>query len=349
MNRILLADDDRVNLRVLEAFLKPLGHELMLARDGMEAWELVQQTSPDLILLDVMMPRLDGFEVAKRIKENECTKSIPVVMVTALTDVEKRVIAYDAGADDFLTKPVDRIELLARVRSLLKVKEYHDHLRNHREHLEQEVQERTRELRLATDKIIRASLDTIFRLATASEYRDDDTGAHIRRMSSYSAMIARSMDLSNAEVENIRHAAPMHDVGKIGIPDAILLKPGELTGDEWKIMKDHTIIGRNILKDSESEIIQLAEIIALNHHERWDGSGYPNGLKGNEIPMVGRIVAVADVFDALMSDRPYKKAFAFDHSLQILQDEKGSHFDPEVMDAFFSVQEEILQICKEHL
>jgi putative two-component system response regulator len=341
MHRILLVDDDRVNLRVLEAFLKPFGYELILAHDGLEALDLVEQVAPDLILLDVMMPKLDGYEVARRIKQNEHTQMIPIVMVTALSDVDKRVIGFDAGADDFLTKPVDRIELLARVRSLIKVKEYNDHLRNHRERLEREVQERTKDLKIAMEKIINASLDTIYRLATAADYRDDETGAHIRRMSLYSAAVARAIGLSAMEADNILHAAPMHDVGKIGIPDAVLLKPGKLSHDEWVIMKAHTVIGQNILKESDSEIIRLAEVIALNHHERWDGSGYPGNLKGNDIPLAGRIVAIADVFDALMSERPYKEAYPLEKSLRILQEEKGTHFDPDVVDAFFSVENEI--------
>lgn len=348
MQKILLVDDDPVNLRVLEAFLKPMGYELYLARDGEDALNVARQVLPDLILLDVMMPKMDGFEVAKQLKLKDETQIIPIVFVTALSETENRVTGYNAGADDFLTKPVDRMELWARVRSLLKVKEYHDHLRQHKERLEAEVQERAKDLEGAMKRIVKASLDTIYRLSLASDYRDDDTGAHIKRMSLYSAAVARAIGLPGNYADNILYASPMHDVGKIGIPDNILLKPGKLDSDEWVVMKSHTLIGQGILKDSDSEIIQLAEIIALNHHEKWDGSGYPGGLAGEEIPLPGRIVAIADVFDALTSDRPYKKAFSLDESLAILRKDSGRHFDPDIVDVFFTVREEIIIIKEKY-
>ena len=341
---ILVVDDEKLNRRLLEALLLPLGYEVILAVDGQEALEKVNDTPPDVILLDIMMPGFDGFDVAKKLKADEKTRIIPIIMVTSLNDIESRVRALEAGADDFLSKPVDKSELLARVRSSLQVKAYHDHMLNYQNELETEVEKRTEELRQAFETIKTASLDTIHRLSRASEYKDEDTGAHIKRMSSYAAAIARQMGLGEDEVEAILYAAPMHDAGKIGIPDNVLLKPGKLDPAEWEIMKQHTTIGGKILSGSDSEFIKLAEVIALTHHEKWDGSGYPLGLKGSAIPLAGRITAIADVFDALMSKRPYKEPFSLEKSFAIIQEGKGSHFDPEVVEAFFAVEKEILVI-----
>jgi putative two-component system response regulator len=287
---------------------------------------------------------MDGFEVARRLKKEKTTGIIPIVMVTALRGVDDRVRALEAGADDFLTKPVDKTELKARVQSLIKVKAYNDHMRDYQKELETEIAKRTEQLRLAFEKIKAASLDTIYRLSRAAEYKDEDTGAHIIRMSNYSAAVAREMGQNNKTVESILLAAPMHDVGKIGTPDRILLKPGKLDADEWEIMKLHAVIGGNILGGSDAGFIKLAEMIALTHHEKWDGSGYPKGLKGSKIPLAGRIVAIADVFDALTSKRPYKQPFSLEKSFGIIKDGRGNHFDPDVVDAFFSIMDEILSI-----
>ncbi len=347
--KILVVDDEVRNLRLMEAMLMPLGYEVILAGDGEEALEKVREIPPDVILLDVMMPRMDGFEVARRLKEDEETTIIPIVMVTALREVSDRVKALEVGADDFLSKPVERTELRARVQSLVKVKAYNDHMRDYQKELEAEVARRTEQLRQAFEKIKAASLETIFRLSRAAEYKDEDTGAHIQRMSHYAATVARKMGLDESTVETILYASPMHDVGKIGIPDHILLKPGKLNLDDWEIMKQHTIIGGKILEGSEAGFIELAEVIALTHHEKWDGSGYPEELKGSEIPLAGRIVALADVFDALTSKRPYRRLpFSVEESFDIIKEGQGSHFDPEVMDAFFAVTDEILSIKEEH-
>lgn len=347
--RILVVDDEDWNLRLMEAMLIPLDYEVILAGDGEEALQKVREIPPDVILLDVMMPKMDGFEVARRLKGEEETQIIPIVMVTALREVEDRVKALEVGADDFLSKPVERTELRARVRSLLKVKAYNDHMRDYQKELEAEVARRTEQLQQAFEKIKAASLDTIYRLSRAAEYKDEDTGAHIQRMSHYAAAVARQMGLDESAVETILYAAPMHDVGKIGIPDHILLKPGKLDLDEWEIMKQHTIIGGRILEGSDAEFIQLAEVIALTHHEKWDGSGYPKGLKGSEIPLAGRIVAIADVFDALTSKRPYRRQpFSLGKTFGIIREGRGSHFDPEVVDAFFAIKDEILSIKEEH-
>lgn len=341
---ILVVDDEDRNLRLMETLLLSLGYEVILARDGGEALERVQLTPPDLILLDIMMPGLDGYEVARRLKRDEEAKIIPIVMVTVLEALEDRIKALEVGADDFLHKPVDKAELRARVQSLLKVKAYHDHMRDHQKKLEAEVERRTEQLRQAFENIKRASLDSIYLLSRAAEYKDEDTGAHILRMSNYAAAIARKLGLSERAIESIIYAAPMHDVGKIGIPDHILLKPGKLDPDEWEIMKQHTTMGRSILKGPETGFIKLAETIALTHHEKWDGTGYPEGLKAGEIPQAGRITAIADVFDALTSKRPYKEPFSLDKAFAIIKEDRGKHFDPEAVDAFFAVQDKIVSI-----
>jgi putative two-component system response regulator len=342
--KILIADDEERNLRLMEAMLTPLGHEVHLARNGREALGRAGEIHPDLILLDIMMPGMDGYQVLKSLKENENTQLVPVVMVTALREKEERVKALEVGADDFLTKPVEKTELRARVRSLLRVKEYHDRLLDHQRELETEVSRRTEQLSQALERLKRSSLETIYRLSRAAEFRDEETSAHLKRMSRYSAVVAENLGLNNRTVESILCAAPMHDVGKIGIPDHILLKPGKLDDDEWRIMKQHTVIGARILEGSDTGFIKLAQIIAYTHHERWNGKGYPEGIAGRAIPLVGRIVAIADVFDALTSRRPYKEPFPVERAFKIIKEERGEHFDPEVVDAFFSGQDEILYI-----
>ena len=344
--RILIVDDEPVNIRLLDAILTPLGYESIAAASGEEALEVAHREMPDVIVMDVMMRGMNGFDAARAIKNNEQTQIIPVVMVTALQSVEDRVRALEAGADDFLTKPVDRTELRARVRSLVKVKAYNQHMRDHQTQLELEVRKHTEQLREAFEKVQAASLDTITRLSMAAEYKDEDTGSHIQRMSHYSALVARRLGLDDETVESILYAAPMHDIGKIGIPDRILLKPGKLDAGEWIIMKTHTTIGAEILSAGEG-FVALGEVIARTHHEKWDGSGYPEGLAGEDIPVAGRIVAVADVFDALTSRRPYKEPFSIEKSLAIIREGRGSHFQPEIVDIFEEVLEDVLDI-KEH-
>ncbi len=343
---ILVVDDQELNQRVMAAMLKPLGYGVVQARTGLEALELVEATRPDLILMDVMMPLMDGFEATRRLKANPDTMHIPVVMVTSLSEVDDRVAAMEAGAEDFLSKPVDKTELRARVRSLLKVKAYHDHMINYQRELEEEVARRTEDLRKAFARIRKVSLDTIVRLSRAAEYKDEDTGTHITRMSKYAVLVARGLGLNERTVESILYAVPMHDVGKIGIPDQILLKPGPLTAEEWEVMKRHTTIGARILAGADPGFLRLAEVIALNHHEKWDGSGYPRGLKGKAIPLAGRITAIADVFDALTSHRPYKKALPREKALEIVTKGRGGHFDPQVVDAFLAVKHEVFEIME---
>jgi putative two-component system response regulator len=347
-HRILAVDDEERNLLVIKAMLAPLGHEIVLARDGYEGLAIASQDHIDLILLDVTMPGIDGFKVASQLKHNEATKMIPIVMVTALGDVEHRVKALEAGADDFLCKPVDSTELQVRVRTLLQVKAYHDHMRNYQQELETEVTKRTAELAAAFRKLRTSAMDTVNRLSAAAEYRDEDTGSHIVRIGLSAAAIARTLGLDADTVDRMLYSAPMHDIGKIGIPDHILLKPGKLDPDEWTIMKQHTLIGAKILAGSDHGFIQTGEQIARTHHEKWDGSGYPEGLSGPDIPIEGRITAIADVFDALTTERPYKEAFSLEKSLGIVVDGRGTHFDPEVVDAFLESKDEILAIKAQH-
>jgi cyclic di-GMP phosphodiesterase len=346
--KILIVDDERSNQMLMEAILLPLGYKILMAGDGIEAVEMARENTPDLILMDIMMPRMNGFDATKKLKDAEDTNIIPIVMVTALRDVEDRIRALEAGADDFLSKPIDKTELRARVQSLLKVKSYNDYMRNHQAELENAVVTRTLQLQKAFEQVKTASLESIFRLTRASEYKDEDTGAHIMRISHYAKVVAIKMGLNDQDVESILYASPMHDVGKIGIPDRVLLKPGKLEPEEWQTMIKHTTIGKKILENSSTDFIKRAEEIAISHHEKWDGSGYPNGLRGEDIPLSGRIIAVVDVFDALTSSRPYRKEpFPLEKVFTILEEGRENHFDPEVLDAFFDVIDKILEIKEE--
>ncbi len=341
---ILVVDDEQWNRKLMDSMLTPLGYRVDLAANGEEALRKAAAVAPDAILLDLIMPGMDGFETTRRLKEDQRFGQIPIIIVTASREEDSRIRALEIGADDFLTKPVNRSELLARLRNHLKLKAYQDRLLYHQVELEEKVTERTRELRQSFEKIKEASLETIQRLTRAAEYRDEDTGDHIQRMSLLAAAVARRMGLEEQVVENLLYATPMHDIGKIGIPDRILTKPGKLDPGEWKIMKQHTLIGARILEGSTIGFLRLGKVIALTHHERWDGSGYPNGLAGKGIPLVGRIVAIADVFDALTTKRPYKEAFSLQKSFSIIEEGNGSHFDPSVVRAFFSVQDEVIDI-----
>lgn len=341
--RILVVDDTPENIDILGALLKE--YKRSFALDGQSALEKAKSdTPPDLILLDIMMPGMDGYEVCAKLKMDESTRSIPVIFVTALGEVADEAKGFAIGALDYITKPFKPAVVKERVKTHLSLKLATQELENQNALLEAKVRERTQLLEQALKKLQDVSLETIVRLSRAAEYKDDDTATHILRMSHYSAAVARAMGLSEKEVTNILHAAPMHDIGKIGIPDRILLKPGKLDDEEWKIMRKHSYMGTKILCGSESEVIKLGEIVAYTHHEKWDGNGYPRRLKGEDIPLAGRIVAIADVFDALTSKRPYKEPFSLEKSFRIVRESDGTHFDPEVVKAFFSVESEILEI-----
>nr|WP_320191535.1 HD domain-containing phosphohydrolase [uncultured Desulfobacter sp.] len=338
---ILIVEDSLENIDVLAGILRK-DYRLKIAISGEKALRIVANgDAPDLILLDIQMPGIDGYEVCRRLKEDPVTRQIPVIFVTALSSVKEEEKGFALGCVDYIIKPVSPPIVRQRIKT-------HMALYDQNRILEEKVGQRTQQLRNAFLRIKESSLETIHILSKAAEYRDEDTGSHIYRIGNYSAVIAGEMGLSEKIVESILYAAPMHDVGKIGIPDSILLKPEALTADEFNIMKQHTLIGAKILENSKTEFIRLGEVIALTHHEWWNGKGYPSGLKEKEIPLEGRIVAVADVFDALTTKRPYKKPFSLDDSFRIIEENRGLQFDPEVVDAFFSIKDEILKIREKY-
>jgi len=334
---ILVVDDTPENIDILGGILGR-DYKIKFAINGEKALKIARaKNPPDLILLDIMMPGIDGYEVCRQLKQHDGTNKIPVIFVTAMNEVKDEEKGFKIGGVDYITKPISAPIVRERVKTHLA-------LYDQNRVLEQKVLERTAELKDAFETIKNTSLDTIFRLSRAAEYKDEDTGSHILRMSNYAAAVARKMELNEEMVEGILYAAPMHDIGKIGIPDHILLKPGKLDPDEWEIMKQHTANGGRILEGSGAEFIKLGRVIALTHHEKWDGSGYPKGLKGTQIPLAGRIAAISDVFDALTSKRPYKEAFSLKKSCDIIREGRGSCFDPDVADAFFKAEDEIFEI-----
>jgi len=344
---ILVVDDDPINRRVLCKYLQGMGHHVLSAESGPDALGLMSE-NVDLVLSDVVMPEMDGFALTRLLRANPLWEHIPVVMVTTLGDRQARLEAVQAGAVDYIGKPLDETELRIRVSAILLTKEKSDEVRWFQAELAAMVEERTLALRTALSQLQEASLEVVHRLSAAAESRDPETGAHLVRMSNYCVLIAARLGLCEQDIDVLRHASPMHDVGKIAVPDAVLMKPGPLTGDEWRIMREHPAYGARILANSGNRLLQAGEEIALTHHERFDGSGYPHGLKGAAIPLFGRICAVADVFDALTSKRPYKPPYAAEHSLSVMADGRGSHFDPEILDAFFAGTDEAMAVLRRH-
>ncbi|WP_394236517.1 response regulator [Pseudomonas anguilliseptica] len=314
---LLLVDDEATNLQVLRHILQE-DYRLLFAKDGGKALEMAERERPDLILLDVMMPGMTGYEVCQALKAQAHLEAVPVIFVTALADVEDEARGFAVGAVDYITKPISPPIVRARVRTHLSL--------------------------VRMDELRQTRLQIVQRLGMAAEYKDNETGLHVIRMSHFSKVLALAAGFSEAAAEELLNAAPMHDVGKIGIPDAVLRKPGKLDEQEWAVMRQHVEIGARIIGEHASGLLRTAQRIALSHHEKWDGTGYPNGLSGEDIPLEGRIVAIADVFDALTSVRPYKTAWSVEEAVGLLREESGKHFDPQLVELFIQQLPAILEI-----
>jgi Response regulator containing a CheY-like receiver domain and an HD-GYP domain len=362
---IMVLDDEPSHIRTLGQFLNDAGYtNLITTSDPTEGIDLIREKRPDLVLLDIAMPEISGIDILHLISVDHSLRHIPVIVLTDNANRDVKQVCLDLGASDFLSKPVDPIELLPRVRNLLLNKQYTDQQLSHAEWLEEQVRKRTAELAASREEVVHC-------LARAGEFRDDDTGHHVRRVGKYVGVIARELGFSQSRIEILELAAQLHDIGKIGIPDAILHKRGKLDDDQYAIMKQHCVIGKEIIQPlpadeaaqlrmhakmgaallhvPSSPLLMLAARIAQTHHERWDGTGYPLGLKGNDIPIEGRMTAVADVYDALSSRRPYKEPFSREKCFQILEEGRGTHFDPKILDAFFARSEEIVQIQLDYM
>lgn len=344
VSKILVVDDETVNLELISAiFIDSPNIMILTASDGLEAMEVLKNHTPDVIVLDIRMPRMDGIEVLDALKSDQSTSHIPVVVLSG--DEKERKNALKHGANDFIPKPFDAEELKLRVLNNLQVKKYQDLIKNINEVLQKEVMKKTKELREALELAREAEYEMVVKLGMLSEFRDEETGQHIRRISHYSKLLAQLAGLSEFEQNILFYASPLHDVGKVGIPDSILKKPGPLTSEEFELMKLHTIIGGKILTSDQRFItLHAGKIIAEQHHEKWDGSGYPKGLKEREIHIYARIVAVCDVFDAMTSDRVYRPAFTVEQTLEIMKKGKGSHFDPQLIEIFFNNIDEFIKI-----
>jgi putative two-component system response regulator len=364
-SKILIVDDESFNILAVRRFLQQAGFDnFVTTTNSSTALSLVRQEKPDVVLLDILMPEVNGIDILRILKLDEQTTTIPVLIMTSASDSQTKAAALNLGATDFLPKPLDVNELIPRVRNVLISKHYQDRLAASKDELEEQVRIRTAELEASRAEMLHC-------LARAAEFRDDDTGQHVLRVGKYAGVIARALGFDKARVEMIELAAQLHDIGKIGVPDAVLHKPGKLDDAEFEMMQRHCAtalniivplsrdesqvyqahanLGGSLLSVQSSPLLELAATIAQTHHERWDGTGYPLGLAGEDIPMPGRITAVADVYDALSSRRPYKKPFPREKCFTILKEGRGTHFDPKVLDAFFSRAEEIVRIQMQHM
>ncbi len=340
--KILIVDDQKLHTFFLEKVLKKEGYKnIHCVTDARRAVGAFHDFHPDIILLDLIMPYLDGFQITEQLREHREHNYLPILGLSEDKSSEMKQRALQAGITDFLSKPYESSEVFMRLRNMIEARILHEQIKDQNKLLEGKVQERTRELN-------ESRLEIIQRLAQAAECRDDATGQHIVRMSYYCAAVADALGWEEKEKELILNASPLHDIGKIGIPDSILLKPAKLTPEEFEVMKTHTTIGARLLAGSSSELMQMGEVIALTHHERWDGTGYPQRLKGDQIPVVGQICSVADVFDALTSARPYKKAWSIDQAVEEILSQKEKQFSPAILEAFKSKLPEIRKIKKEH-
>ena len=336
--RILVVDDEESNVKLLQHLLDSQNYKNVVAiTDSREVEKACEENNFDLIMLDLNMPYLDGYQVMEMLSQNPERPMPPVLVLTAQASQDFKKRAFDSGARDFVTKPFSISEVFSRVRNLLQVELMQKRLENQNEELERKVQQRTQQ-------IYQTRLEIVRRLGRAAEYRDNETGLHIVRMSNMAMMLGVASGLEADQADLLLNASPMHDIGKIGIPDHILLKPGKLDADEWEIMKQHTVIGANILSGDDSDLLKMAAEIALTHHEKWDGSGYPHGLEAEAIPLVGRVTAIADVFDALTSERPYKKPWSVDEAVEFMNKQSGKQFDPQLIKSFNEILPEILEI-----
>ncbi len=338
--KVLIVDDTPANLGVLGGTLESEGYEISTAPSGEIAIEIANSFLPDLILMDIMMPGMDGFQACETLKNDQATQGIPVIFMSALNDIDSICKGFDHGGLDYISKPFRREEVLSRVKTHIQLHLLIKEREQYTQILEETVQERTKELHSTRLEVINC-------LGRAGEYRDNETGMHVVRMSHYSRLLGERIGLTEENCNLLFHASPMHDIGKIGIPDHVLLKPGKLTHEEWSIMQTHVTIGAEILSRDDSPLMKTAKIVALHHHEKWDGSGYPNQLKGESISLEGRIIAVCDVFDALTSERPYKKAWPLDKTMELIESSSGKHFEPAIVDQFKKIVPEILKIKEE--
>ncbi len=340
---ILIVDDQMTNVMLLENILQAAGYtNVHSTTDSTEVVRLYREINPDLICLDIRMPEVDGFQVMGQLKIINKRTYLPILVLTSEEDRGTRLRALESGAKDFLNKPFDKVEVLMRIRNLLETSLLHKENIQQMEMLEETVFVRTKALEDTQQEVIH-------RLGRAAEYRDNDTGSHIVRMSHYAAILAQAVGMSEDECKLIQQAMPMHDIGKIGIPDEILLKPEKLSTDEWHTMRRHTLIGAELLSGSDSPLLQMAEIIALTHHEKWDGSGYPNKLSGEDIPMPGRICAICDIFDALTSERPYKEAWAVEEATKHIRELSGTHLDPHLVELFEDMLPLMLEVQRTYV
>ena len=359
--KILIIDDQEANRKIMSELMRMLGHSPCVAEDGPSGLEALRRESPDLVLLDIRMPGMDGYEVLQHIKDDPDYRHVPVLVVSGLDDMSSAITCIEKGADDYLNRPFNTALLKARVGACLVKKELHDRDQDHKRRIVEYNAKLEERVRNAVHAISSTQMATIFALSRLSESRDPETGEHLERMCEFAKMTAEYLAglpkhaavIDQAFIENIYAGAPLHDIGKVGIPDRILQKPGKLTEDEFEIMKAHTTIGARTLRAVDREhpgnaFVRMGIEIAEAHHEKWDGTGYPHGLAGEDTPLPGRILALADVYDALTSKRCYKDAYSHEKSAAIIIEGRGTHFDPDVVDAFQAREAEFIDVRRRH-